>query len=374
MRAAALIFMMFLAGCAMQPPTPFAPDYDPVLIDGASVFNHSIEPAPAEDILATDQAMKAFVDEPGLIGKGNYSRFRALMRRLVENKFFIDQYDAGATYGAQETFSRRKGNCVSYTTMFVALAREAQLHATFQLIRAKPTWDVESGYLIRNNHINVFVEDVIIPGYTEGGITVDFNLVRPDDDADAVEISDQYASSLYYGNLAVDFLHKKEYAKAFAYLKRGILTESVNLDLWVNLGALYNILGAPELAEQSYKVALQINEYDQTAIAGMARSLEHQGRLEAGAVYAAQAERYQRKNPYYHYAMAYQAFNNQMFDEALVAVKQAISLKKRPKFYALQAAVFRKLGDEELAERSARMQQKYRDRNIQRRSQSLSYY
>ena len=374
MRLVALVLLFFIAGCALQPPASFEPEYDVAIIDGKAVFGHTVKPAPAEDILATSAAMVEFVDQPGLVGKSDYARFRALMRRMVEHEFFIDQYDAAATYGAEETFTRRKGNCVSYTTMFVALAREAQLAAQFQLIRAKPTWDVESGYLIRNNHINVFVDDVFIPGYTEAGITVDFNLVRPEDDADAIEISDQYATSLYYGNLAVDHLHKKDYEQAFAYLKRGILTEPNNLDLWDNLGALYNILGVPELVEQAYLVALQINEHDQTAIAGLARSLEHQGRIDAGQVYAAKAERYQRKNPYYHYALAYQAYNNQLFDEALASVSQAISLKKRSKFYALQAAVAKQLGDDALVKRSMRLQDKYSGRkNVRRSNQQYGF-
>ena len=357
------IILMALGGCTTHSLQVDNFAYDANLIDGKSLFGHTVQPAAVQNILTVSAEMRAFAST-GLERKSEYARFRTLMKRLKENQFFVNQYDYSATYPADKTFALRRGNCVSYTTLFIALAREAGLKANYQMIRSKPTWNVESGYLIKNNHINVIIEDVFIPGYLVDGITVDFNSVQPDEDESAKKITDDYALTLYYGNRAIDYLYLEDYESSFAYLKRAILTEPTNPDLWNNLGSLYSILESPKLSEQAFFVALQLDDDDETAISGVARSLEKQGRLVDGEVYARRVRRYQQRNAFYHFAVAQDAYVNQLFPEALDAVSQAIALKKKSKFYALQAAVARQLGDEVLVEKSVRLQRKYLQRSI----------
>ncbi len=368
MRRFSVVFavVLLLAGCVTQTGTRREQSYPVELFDGSALFGQVIEPAPALDLLTVSPEMSEFVASTR--GEGHFEslRFRRLMRKMVEDGFFIDQYDRDATYSAAKTFSVRKGNCLAYTNMFIALAREAGLDAKYQLVDTQPTWDVESGFLVRNNHVNVLLEGLKSPGNNVSDITVDFNLVRVADDVPRQTIGDAYAESMFYGNLAVQQLHKGDQRAAFSYLKRAVLTEPANTDVWNNLGALYSMSNRPELGQQAYEIALSLSKRNETAIAGLAKTLRQQAKHEAADHYEALAAKYQRKNPYYHFALAEQAFRNDAFEFALHSVEQAISLQRdNARFYALRAATAQELGDLALQQKSIRLQQKHTDKKTQ---------
>ncbi|MEM9622064.1 MAG: transglutaminase domain-containing protein [Pseudomonadota bacterium] len=358
---AVLISLLVISGCATQQPKNI--EYDANLIDGTALFGEPVAAAPPEDPLWVSPEMAEFAAIPAYRRMTHYSRFRFLMKKLLDNDYFVEQYVADATHTAAMTFERRKGNCVSYTNLFVALAREAGLDASFQLVTGRPVWNVESGYLVKNNHINVVLKQITMPGYTNNEMTVDFNAIDMDEDASRRRISDEHAVSLFYANIAIQHLRRQEFTDAFAYLKRAITTAPANQDLWNNLGVLYSVMEQPQMAEASYRTALRLEPRNKTAIAGVAKSLEQQGRLEEAQHYAELARRYQRRNPYYHFAVAQQAYSKNAYEAALEAVNEAIQIKKRSKFYALRAATAEQLGDNLLAEESYRLQDKYRKRS-----------
>ncbi|MDZ7670779.1 MAG: hypothetical protein U5Q16_15635 [Gammaproteobacteria bacterium] len=47
------------------------------------------------------------------------------------------------------------------------------------------------------------------------------------------------------------------------------------------------------------------------------------------AVYDRKVRNYRKRNPYYHYALAQNAFENARFEESLTAIDRAIDLKRR---------------------------------------------
>ena len=221
---------------------------------------------------------------------------------------------------------------------------------------------MESGFLVRNNHVNVLLEGLKAPGNSISDITVDFNLVRVANDVPRTTISDAYAESMFYGNLAIQQLHKGDKRAAFGYLKRAVLTEPANTDAWNNLGALYSMSNHPVLGQQTYEMALSIDKRNETAIAGLAKTLRQQSKHEEADRYEALAVKYQRKNPYYHFALAEQAFRNDAFELALHSIEQAISLQHdNARFYALRAAAAQELGNLALQQKSIRLQQKHTD-------------
>ena len=89
-------------------------------------------------------------------------------------------------------------------------------------------------------------------------------------------------------------------------------------------------------------------------------TLQVQGLYEQAAVYEKRVARYQHKNPYFHYAIASQAFAAEKFDEALSAVETAIDLRGNDaRFFALRAATAEELGMERLMRRSKSLADKY---------------
>ncbi len=367
-----LVFVlgMLLQACASQSITTFPEDEASHLLDGQALFGETIPAANPVDIMNLSPEMAAFVDDDISGSKSSYVRFRRLIKRLIEEGHFDNPYDANANFSASETFSERRGNCISYTNMFVALAREAGLEAKYQLVRARPDWGAESGFLIRSNHVNVLIDPIFIPGSENSQMIVDFNRAIPldEDDQNTEVISDEFAQALYYSNMAMDYLRSGDTRTAFAHLKRAIQTDATNYDLWNNLGTIYSVADRNDLAERVYRTVLEMEHNNKTAMSGLAKTLVNQERFEEAAEYEKAVARYQQRNPYYHYAVAQQAYHSELFDEALVAINDAIDIKKTSRFYALRAATARGLGDLALAEESTRLQRKY----LKRRGSSWS--
>ena len=347
-------------GCATHTPMPTTFVYDSTLLDGVAIFGEQVEPSEQVQLLTTSPAMVEFVaSEVGSTGV-RFIRFRRLMAALVKGGYFVDQYDRDATYTADKTFAEHKGNCLAYTNMFIALAREANIDARYQLVDTHPAWDVKSGYLVRSNHVNVVLRDAALAGTAHRNVTVDFNTFTPAPDVSRKVVGDAYAESMFYGNLAVNKLHARDYKGAFAYLKRGILTEPRNIDLWNNLGALMSIVDHPAHAQAAYETALQLDVENKTALSGMAKSLRQLGRFEQAERYTLLSLKYQKRNPYYHYAVAEQAFRENAYEDALDSVNRAIKLQRdNARFYVLRAATAEELGDGVLVESSIAMAVKY---------------
>ena len=63
---------------------------------------------------------------------------------------------AEVTRTASGTFHDRQGNCLSFTMLFVALARAAGLPANYQSVEVPPTW-ANDGQVVIANHVNTVV-------------------------------------------------------------------------------------------------------------------------------------------------------------------------------------------------------------------------
>jgi Flp pilus assembly protein TadD len=70
------------------------------------------------------------------------------------------------------------------------------------------------------------------------------------------------------------------------------------------------------------------------------------GNDDFAASYRQRVRRYQEKNPYYHYAVAQQAFEDGDFEQALADVRKALKLKADDgEFYLLQGLTYLELGE-----------------------------
>ena len=66
-------------------------------------------------------------------------KLRRLHRFLLDEDAFPFDYSSSGTYPATEVFRSRRGNCVSFTILFLALARAANLPVRAALPKVAPT-------------------------------------------------------------------------------------------------------------------------------------------------------------------------------------------------------------------------------------------
>jgi Flp pilus assembly protein TadD len=248
------------------------------------------------------------------------------------------QYDE-TTRTAAETFRARRGNCLSFSSMFVAMARRVGLDARYQEVDVPPDWSFKDDAFVLNRHVNVLVDlgRGARPGHlaaslarsaaAEGEHVVDFNMEDFRTAYDRRQISDARALAHYYNNVAVERMQAGDAGPALSYFRRATLHDPLFSPAWTNLGILYLRKGHPSHAEAAYLQALKAEGGDLVAMSNLANLYERRGDRERAATYRSRVSRHRERNPYYRLQLAREAFLAQDYDLAIRHLDYAVRRK-----------------------------------------------
>ena len=308
----------------------------------------------AEQFLTLNDEMKLFLQE-------NVQTYHSSRHRLNALVFSVFGEDGlGFTYGNQrtktpiETFSSRTGNCMSFTTMFVAMAREVGLHAYFQEVEDFPTWDRRGELVINNKHMNVIV--MVEGRYVE----VDFLPFQDKRRRYTRRINDTKALAHFFNNRGAEAFAIDERDLAREYFEAAIATNPNFARAWSNLGVYWRHEGNLDKAEECYLTAIDHNRYEYTAISNLAYLYDRANRPDLAEKYATKAERHRNRNPYFHYDVGDTAYANGDLQKALASFKKAVHLRpKESEFYHALARVYHDLGDMKSVEKNLKLAQRW---------------
>jgi len=355
-RASLLGFVLFVGAAATAAAASREPLFDEdELVSGSAL---ALPPSAApivvptpEEAFALDAEMEAFI-APLKAVREQQRRMAVLIKAMETRGMFSLDY-AEVTRTASSTFHDRQGNCLSFTMLFVALARAADLRATYQTVDVPPQW-AHDGTVVIASHINTVVR-------TDGEETiVDFNIRPYRGTHRGRSVDDTYALGLFYTNLGAEAMVRGEYAGALAYLRAAAATHSRIAGVWVNLGVLYARHKQYEHAEAAYLRALEIDRDEPSALANLALVYDALELPQLAAEYRERVQSYREQNPYYHFASATQAYELQQFAAALASLRKALRLKPDEQaFYALRGQVQTALGKSREAARSFALAREY---------------
>jgi Flp pilus assembly protein TadD len=317
------------------------------LLSGAAIFGVPVDSTSITDpgIFRLDDQMRAFVAEHVGDSRASRERMRRLLSAMTESGLMSLDYDDAKTKTARQTFHDRVGNCMSFTALFVALAREAGLDVTFQTVEVPPIWYTDSDLVILNNHVNALVKQSF-----GSRVVVDFNVTEMKGDYETREVSDEYALALYYNNVAMDALRHGDLEQSFRLLKKSIETYPDIAGNWTNLGVIYARSDKDDYAIAAYHKALDLDDRHRPSMTNLASIYKSRGDDKRAEYFARKVRRYQDQNPYYHYYHALAAYNNDDLDGAEERLARAIELKDTEhKFYELQGLIAERRGDRKTA-------------------------
>lgn len=336
---------VLLAGCASAPQQGWGGVTRDEVLAGEPVMGAGpLPPLPQVDILALDQPMRDFLELNVDRRAGRELRLRQLVQAVISPGSFGLNY-SDATRTAAGTFAARDGNCLSFTNMFVAMARAVGLRASFQQVDVPPDWEQRGESLVLSRHINVLVDLGDL-----GQRAVDFDNDDFKTSYDRERVSDRRAEAHYYNNLGVERMQAGDARGAFLYLHRGLQVDPSFAPLWSNLGALYLRAGATGHAEASYLEALRGHDADMVAVSNLARLYDRLGDAGRAAHYRELAARHRYKNPFYRYHQAREAYLAGNAAQALRDLDFAIDRKpEEDSFLYLRAMVHQRLGDSKRA-------------------------
>ncbi len=341
-RGSLIGFVVLVGTAAQAAAAPRQPAFDEAdLVSGAALALTASAVAPAiptpDEAIALDGEMRAFV-APVAELRDSRQKLLALVDAMEGRGMFSLDY-AEVTRTPSRTFHDRQGNCLSFTMLFVALARAAGLTVSYQTVDVPPSWSYD-GQVVIATHVNAAVR----MGGGEETI-VDFNIRPYQATARSRRVSDAYALALFYTNLGAEALLEEDYAASLALLREAALVEADIAGLWVNLGVLYARYGRFEHAEAAYLRALHADDDTPSALANLVLVYEALGEAELAADYRERVQDYRERNPYYHYTAAAAAFERQEFADALASLRKAVRLKHdEHEFYALRGQVQSALG------------------------------
>ncbi|WOX04388.1 transglutaminase domain-containing protein [Microbulbifer pacificus] len=227
----------------------------------------------AQALLAVSPEMRAFVDSIDPTLSPN-QRFRRILRTLKMDRFELD-YDLNTTTTAAEAFAQQRGNCISFSALMVALAREVGLEANFNLVEAplaRRTTTGGNGRALVQNVLHINAEVSI--GWSSRVIEFNFG---PYSRFPQRELSDATVQTYYLNNRALELSHQQRIGEAFALLREGLSIDPDSSMLWNSLGYLYRLTGELELAEMSYTQALNLEGGNAAAKNNLRRVYELQG-------------------------------------------------------------------------------------------------
>ena len=343
-----LVIFLFVSGCAtIGNISSLSQDQVEWLLSGRALDGNEIDHKnlPDERILYLSPEMRRYA-EHAVSGYEGRDRVTALVSALIGNSGLGLRYDAHATFTAEEVFAHGSANCLSFTNLFIAMARYVDMDAQYNEVDVPPIWDMRSNNtLVLNKHINAMVTR-----QQRFRHVIDLNSEEYEQHYEQRNIDDSMALAQHYNNKAMGYLIKNEFTEALRYMVKAIEVEPGVSFLWNNLGSLYRRAGNREAAELSYRAAIDNNEDDLVAMSNIARLYRDNGNLELALYYEEKAEEYRMQNPYFLYNIAQKAFVQRDYDSAREHIEDAIGrYDKEHRFFFLLGAILERTGQHQEA-------------------------
>jgi Flp pilus assembly protein TadD len=297
-----------------------------------------------EDLLTLRPKIAKFLLKHVPPGRARPTRLRLLIDALFSKDGLGIKYGNTHTKTAAQTFDTKSGNCLSFTLLFVSMARHVGLKAYFMEVAEVTSWDQRGDFVLNNHHMFAEVE------LDNGVMQVDFLPGVEKRYYNVRRITDRRAEAHFYNNLGVERLAEGEGPEALAYFYKALERDGEFSPTWTNLGVAYREMGEFEAAEGSYLRAIDLGGVEAAPMANLASLYLSYGMVDRAQPYLQKVQDRLRRNPFHHYRLAMNASRAGRQEEALGHLQEAIRrLPRDGEFHAALAEIQLELGDVDAA-------------------------
>src|SRR4030095_8072474 len=193
---------LLLGGCASNLPEPvFVQPSGPESSFTELVGNNPYGIAPDIDVLALPDAAKQLLAQTVKRKHTKRLRIQAIGALFIQGGALGLQYGSLSTGTAAQTFERRTGNCLAYTHLFIAMARQAGIDARYREVLGVPKWQTSGEFVMLNHHIAAYGELG-----KKGTYVADFGFLYAGEQTFGRVISDERARAQHFNNLGAQGL------------------------------------------------------------------------------------------------------------------------------------------------------------------------
>jgi tetratricopeptide (TPR) repeat protein len=282
MRKAVLVLLAFLGtlleGCASSGPDGKGAS---AASWAASVAARGVDPARVPDpTAATPEIAEA---AKRMAGPGTPAeRLWRLQQALVDRRDFGFERDLGGTFTAAEAFRERRGNCVSFTNLFIAMGRSLGISLNASLVKRRPESEKHGELVVVYSHM------VAVRPRGRVAQVYDFWGQGADPSAELAPLSDVDVAGIGFGNAGVGKLEHGDVVGAAADFETAVRLAPALPGLWANLGLARWRSGDEEGALGAYAQGLAIDAGSAPVLQNLALLFSETGREpEARAALAA---------------------------------------------------------------------------------------
>lgn len=337
---------------ALGSPLATAADPGTVVAPREPIAAELTLPSPLREQLATR------LSAPGL---SDADRVQRLLDFMIADDGLALRYREQPTLGLDEVYATRQVNCLSFTLMFVAMARLQGLEAFAQATEQALAVEVVGDTLFRATHVNA---GVLIDG-REYTVDVGWRAVLAGHPPR--RIGDAQAVALLRNNEAVERLLQGDVGSATPLIASALALDPASAMIWNNAGVIHGRAGQPEAAEQAYLRALALRRSHLGALTNLVLLYRTRGSETQRKLFEARLERAQDQDAFTQFLLARKLVEAGAYDDAIKRYRRAIRLMPdEPAFHHGLAETYRMQGRESAAARSRQRAENLESRRARR--------
>ncbi len=248
-------------------------------------------------------------------------RLQLLLTALLDpQKGLGITYEGHFTGTAAEVFKSRRANCLSFTNIFVGLAREIGVPAFYLDVDDIQHFEKEGDLVVVSGHVSAAFA---VEQYIE---ILDFTLAPAAHYRQIKRISDRSAVALYYANRGGELERVGQFAEALPWLRSAVVLDPDLARGWVNLGVALRRTGDPAAAEAAYRKALEIDPDSSSAYQNLSTILRLRGQEKEADELLALAAKVGVRNPFSYLSLGDVSLAHGRLDEAHRLYRKALQL------------------------------------------------
>jgi tetratricopeptide (TPR) repeat protein len=221
-----------------------------------------------------------------------HNRLESLLLALIGREEAPMVYTAGVSRSAMEAWRDGKANCLTFSHLYIALAREIGLAAYYLRVRDLASYERDGDLVVASDHVTAafgLPQDRIVLDFSPQEVR-NYRLVEP--------LTDLAALALHYSNLGAERIRVGEHEEARRLLDLAIRIEPEVADGWLNLGVVRRRTGDLAGAEAAYRRALETDPDLVSGYQNLSAVLDMLGRRSEADEILQLALRAGNRNPY----------------------------------------------------------------------------
>lgn len=251
------------------------------------------------EIMAIPPELRVLLQERVIAPGGTrQEQLERLVVLVFDQTALAIEYDNDRTRTVAETWRDRRANCLSFTLVFVALARAAGMDAHVQEVDEVLAWYRDAGVIYGASHVNAGIRG----GLRQHTLDVEQNILAMRSRPRVVD--DARALAHFRNNRGAELMASGDLAGARAQLEAALEADPRFVPAWNNLGVLELRAGHFEAAGTALRAAWRLAPKHTATLSNLVNLYQRSGQAGLAADFVARLEKVRRTDPFAQFVLA----------------------------------------------------------------------